>query len=205
VSTKMIGRVGATHGSKQRRTKEEWRALKESEYAGPERQGQAKQWKTQCEATNTMGDRCKQPAGFGTDHIGVGMCKYHGGATPLKHGRYSKYTKGTLTTKFDEFMNDPQLCDLHDEIAGMRAMIASYIEKKETVDDKDVAIMVALIDGVRKLIETKNKVEVGEKLTIDVRGVNFIVQQIIEIINRNVQDARIREKIANDIKAIKVL
>jgi hypothetical protein len=27
-------------------------------------------------------DACKRPAGWGTDHPGVGCCKYHGGASP---------------------------------------------------------------------------------------------------------------------------
>lgn len=42
------------------------------------------------------GDKCGQTAGWGTDHVGVGACKLHGGATPsgedhgaFKHGLYS--------------------------------------------------------------------------------------------------------------------
>lgn len=27
-------------------------------------------------------DACKRPAGWGTDHVGVGSCRYHGGASP---------------------------------------------------------------------------------------------------------------------------
>jgi hypothetical protein len=41
-------------------------------------------------------DDCAQTAGWGTDHVGVGACKLHGGATPsgedhgrFKHGLYS--------------------------------------------------------------------------------------------------------------------
>ena len=36
------------------------------------------------------GERCARPAGWGTEHLGFGRCKLHGGATPYKHGRYSK-------------------------------------------------------------------------------------------------------------------
>lgn len=44
------------------------------------------------------GEPCKLPAGFGTDHLGSGRCKYHGGCckgppkgsrNALKHGIYS--------------------------------------------------------------------------------------------------------------------
>lgn len=32
--------------------------------------------------TKQTGGRCKKPAGAGTDHLGVGACKLHGGSTP---------------------------------------------------------------------------------------------------------------------------
>ncbi len=36
-----------------------------------------------CNARKTDGTGyCAQPAGWGTDHTGVGRCKYHGGSTP---------------------------------------------------------------------------------------------------------------------------
>lgn len=35
-----------------------------------------------CNARKTDGSGyCQQPAGFGTDHVGHGRCKYHGGST----------------------------------------------------------------------------------------------------------------------------
>src|SRR5690242_13968896 len=39
------------------------------------------------------GDRCARPAGWGTEHYGFGRCKLHGGATPYKHGRYSRVVR----------------------------------------------------------------------------------------------------------------
>ena len=51
-----------------------------------------------CGAKTRAGTPCKRPAGWGTDHVGEGRCKLHGGATPrgplhprYKHGKYSKY------------------------------------------------------------------------------------------------------------------
>ncbi len=35
-----------------------------------------------CGARKADGSRCRQPAGFGTDHKGIGNCKFHGGASP---------------------------------------------------------------------------------------------------------------------------
>jgi hypothetical protein len=36
-----------------------------------------------CDASKKSGDgTCKRPAGWGTNHLGVGRCKFHGGASP---------------------------------------------------------------------------------------------------------------------------
>lgn len=35
-----------------------------------------------CGATRKRGGRCARPAGWGTDHVGAGHCKNHGGCTP---------------------------------------------------------------------------------------------------------------------------
>lgn len=38
---------------------------------------------SRCPATTKRtGNPCGNPAGFGTDHVGHGLCKYHGGNTP---------------------------------------------------------------------------------------------------------------------------
>ena len=44
---------------------------------------EAKEPDEKCNAVKTDGSgHCQQPAGFGTDHVGHGRCKYHGGSTP---------------------------------------------------------------------------------------------------------------------------
>ena len=51
-----------------------------------------------CEAKNRQGKPCKLRAGWGTNHVGHGRCKLHGGKSPgapkgnknaLKHGYYT--------------------------------------------------------------------------------------------------------------------
>jgi hypothetical protein len=39
------------------------------------------------------GHVCRNRAGQRTSHEGVGRCWLHGGATPIKHGRYSAVTR----------------------------------------------------------------------------------------------------------------
>ena len=51
-----------------------------------------------CEARNRQGKPCRLRAGWGTNHVGHGRCKLHGGKSPgapkgnknaLKHGNYT--------------------------------------------------------------------------------------------------------------------
>lgn len=37
---------------------------------------------THCGAKTRAGGQCQRPAGWGTDHVGAGKCKLHGGRTP---------------------------------------------------------------------------------------------------------------------------
>jgi len=52
-----------------------------------------------CGAKTRAGTPCQQKAGWGTDHVGTGRCKLHGGKSTgapqgnknaLKHGRYTR-------------------------------------------------------------------------------------------------------------------
>lgn len=38
--------------------------------------------KCNAQKTDGSGDKCSRAAGYGTDHLGWGRCKFHGGATP---------------------------------------------------------------------------------------------------------------------------
>ncbi len=43
-----------------------------------------------CGATGRSGTPCKRRAGAGTDHLGIGRCKHHGGSTPTHRAAASK-------------------------------------------------------------------------------------------------------------------
>lgn len=66
-----------------------WRSLRKSRQAGIV---------GFCGARTRQGGTCRKPAGWGTDHPGVGRCRLHGGATPtgvrsphFKHGLRCTY------------------------------------------------------------------------------------------------------------------
>ena len=97
-------------------------------------------------------DDCAQAAGWGTDHVGVGACKLHGGATPsgedhgaFKHGLYSdvireedrdtlkKIESMTTAAKLESTLN-MQVLKLQRAIEGMeREDRASFLDIFEDI------------------------------------------------------------------------
>ncbi len=60
-----------------------------------------------CGAKTRAGHPCKRPAGWGTDHVGSGRCRMHGGASVkgvehpnFKHGRRSKHWDPNSVVEF---------------------------------------------------------------------------------------------------------
>lgn len=82
-----------------------------------------------CGALNRQGKPCGNAAGKGTDHKGEGRCKNHGGAAPIKSGRYSTITRSTIKGLLEQFEADANPLDLTPELHLLRALILDYIER----------------------------------------------------------------------------
>jgi len=80
---------------------------------------------------------CDNPKGYGTDHPGEGPCKFHGGATPSRHGMYSKVHRRRprilQLAKEYEKLKDP--FDILPELAMVRALAYDGIEHFEETRD----------------------------------------------------------------------
>jgi len=80
-----------------------------------------------CGAENRAGDPCQQVAGWGTDHVGEGRCKLHGGVTGDNHGP----PEGTANAEKHGLRADPEKWfDRHrDDVEPfVRALVASYLD-----------------------------------------------------------------------------
>lgn len=91
--------------------------------------------KPRCGAKTRSGTPCKKEAGWGTDHLGQGKCKLHGGATPVKHGRYSKINRPRIRELLDQFEHDPVPLDLLPEVKLLRALVLDFIERYDEFVD----------------------------------------------------------------------
>ena len=90
----------------------------------------ASELERRCHARSKQtGRQCGQPAGAGTDHLGVGTCRWHGGATPIKHGRFSKLQRSRIRDLIAHHLNDPQPLDTLPELAATRALAVDCLNR----------------------------------------------------------------------------
>jgi hypothetical protein len=65
-----------------------------------------------CNASKRQGEgRCTQPAGWGTDHVGVGYCKLHGGKTATHREGARREEVATLVKRLLHDVNAPPITD----------------------------------------------------------------------------------------------
>lgn len=81
--------------------------------------------------TRSRVGHCQNPAGAGTNHLGEGRCKFHGGNAPVKHGRYSKIKRPEVKQLIDEFEKDPEPLNLLPEVLLLRALLHDYVDRHD--------------------------------------------------------------------------
>ena len=152
-----------------------------------------------CGAPKRQGEgNCTQPAGWGTDHVGVGRCKLHGGCVPIKHGRYSTI-KGALAEKMAKHAIDPDPASLIPELCVLRALLEGFLDK---CGDKPAEAIIGaekLIDGIRKIVDTIHKMQTRELLTT--REYETALSELTRIIVEEVRDPDAIQRIAHRFRA----
>jgi len=115
-----------------------------------------------CGAKKRQGDgTCGQPAGWGTDHLGIGSCKLHGGNTPGQRQKareeQTRQLARTLGVPVEGL--DPKESILR-EIAWSAGHVAWYRAQVQALDPD------ALVRGVRRVeVTTYSGFQVGEERT----------------------------------------
>jgi len=113
-----------------------------------------------CSYIKRDGTQCKNLAGKGTDHLGQGCCKWHGGAgRPKIHGRRSKFVYPTVKEKVEEFLEDEELASTDYEIARLKAMqheIDEQIEEFKPLTEAELSKVNAIDKDLGKKIRHMN-------------------------------------------------
>ena len=92
-----------------------------------------------CGAKNRAGNPCGRPSGWGTDHFGEGRCKLHGGAIPIKTGRYSKIKRRRIAELIEHYRQESDPLDIVQELHLLRALVTDFVERYDEMTDAILA------------------------------------------------------------------
>lgn len=115
----------------------------------------------QCGARTRSGGMCK------TAPMANGRCRMHGGMTPtgavlpqFRHGRYSLSHRENMAIKAQQFLNDPAPGDLTGELALLRALLQTYLDRFEAAPLKlsDIQAIYAMIENIGRMVERISKI-----------------------------------------------
>ena len=162
-----------------------------------------------CGATKRQGGGpCTQKAGWGTDHVGEGKCKLHGGSKPIKHGRYSTVLRSSVRDLAETFESDPDPLNLLPELAQTRAIYQDYLDRcelplddvrKATFDAGAAAALLAEVSKTAKRIE-----DMRSRNGISRRDFYRIMTEMGRIVDLVVKDEDLLSKIHDLWGAIKL-
>lgn len=88
-----------------------------------------------CNARKKSGGVCRKPAGWGTDHLGQGRCRRHGGNVAkrtIKFGHYSLIQHDRIKNVLERLSTvEMNALDLMPEVNMLRAMTIDYVNRYE--------------------------------------------------------------------------
>jgi hypothetical protein len=120
--------------------------------------------------SRSTGKPCLNVAGKGTDHVGEGRCRLHGGATPIQHGLYSKVRRMRLGQRMAEIENDPDLMNLEPELALLKALAEQIVQNYQKHEAALLAWHRAESPVYRKLMETHDPIQIRDAV-VELRGI----------------------------------
>ncbi|MBM4241694.1 MAG: hypothetical protein FJ150_08555 [Euryarchaeota archaeon] len=146
-----------------------------------------------------------------------GRCRLHGGRNiddkrpnlpgrPPTHGMYSKYLKGKIFERSEEFMIDKDFLSLRSEIAIARSLMANFLEKfdEDKVTFDTIESIKALLEQIRKLNDTYVRIETQRKYALSPEEVIRVIKEVALIIREEVKDDEIYKKVQSRVERIKI-
>lgn len=134
-----------------------------------------------CRARNTKREKyCYARSGQGTDHLGSGRCKNHGGGTPIVHGRYSNIVRDSLGEHLDhlELEDEKQMLDILPEAQFLRALASQTTENFQKFQEA----VIAWNDEENAAAKTEKRRALLHKFP-DLSDVADVVKKVAEVVN----------------------
>lgn len=126
---------------------------------------------------------CTQVAGHGTDHVGEGRCRYHGGCStgPKKSLKYletqvaKKYRK---QIEIFEKLSEDERWDLESALAVAYICLGRAISER-----KFYHLVPKLVETIGRTIERLRHWKYGEKITIEIKAMKEVVEVVVLAFN----------------------
>ncbi len=115
---------------------------------------------------------CHRWAGARTNHKGVGYCWLHDKRLPVAE-------PVDLVELSSQELEDPEVLELRGEIALAREKVV------EAEKEGDLRTLALLLDTIRKLVQTKNKIEQERRYLIPVSVAVTMAKKVTEIVARH--------------------
>jgi hypothetical protein len=182
-----------------------------------------------CNARTENG-RCRNLAGYATDHLGTGRCKFHGGLAgrPITRGLYSKQLKSNLQDEYEKLINDPLLVDLYAEFAVIKTFISKLIgdiqkelnlendPERSTIDfwttmdsqgneqeSVKAKTLLKYLELTSKIFTRINDAETKGKNALNIKQVRMFINLIANILNETCADCPVRQIVGQRFSKIK--
>ena len=135
---------------------------------------------------------CSSKPGHGTSHPGIGACKFHEAKTVIdspktgrrRNGRYAAAFKGEMKVRYVEYLNDPHLLDLADELAAQRVVLMHAVEQMgeiETAEQEGWADKtITIADKVSATVERIIRSQATQVVTWSL--MQYMVARIVDIL-----------------------
>jgi len=136
------------------------------------------------------GTPCQREAGMGTDHLGTGRCKFHGGCTHRKAGGlYSRVIPVKRKASYQEALDSGMaLKDMTEHLALLDGVILPGAlergEAKPTQPGEADPLMVQLatIDVKSKILKRQSDIEQSKKIAFTEQELRALVGQMVSVV-----------------------
>jgi hypothetical protein len=120
-----------------------------------------------CDARTRKGTFCSHPAGYGTDHLGRGRCRYHGGSTPSQRNHVAQADGVSVCDHDGKATGTLRLNPLRAEVACEHCWVILQVDPPSVaVRFCDAAALVQAFRRAQAKLEAEQIVE-GNRRALD--------------------------------------
>lgn len=161
-------------------------------------------------APKRQGDRspCGNPAGFKTNHPGIGRCKLHGGNAPIKHGRYSAVVRAIAKEQhlklYEEIRAKQEMASLHDETALLRTILAAlpdiWPDKSAAGRPQQAMAATQLVEAIGKTVTRHAQIQQAQSLIVTARDLEGLIDLIGGVLVRTIPQRALLDLVISDLR-----